>query len=83
MSTIRKFGPLFNVLKVLWAVFGMVFRLSARSRRGFRAGLAKWATVWALVFGVGAAAERLIHASVREQGGNRLPLLVAEFGAIS
>ena len=49
MSTIRKFGPLFNVLTVLRAVFRMVFGLSARFRRGVRAALAKWATVWGLV----------------------------------
>jgi hypothetical protein len=45
VSTIRKFGSLFNVLTVLRAVFRMVFGFSARSRRGFRPGLAKWATV--------------------------------------
>lgn len=48
MSTIRKFGPLFNALSVLRAVFAMVLTLSARSGPGFRAGLPKCATVWAL-----------------------------------
>ena len=52
MSNIRKFGPLFNVLTVLRAVFRVVFGFSARSRRGIRTGLAKWATDWAPVFGV-------------------------------
>src|ERR1035437_10226019 len=51
VSNIRKFGPLFNGLTVLRAVFRMVFGFSARSRRGFRAGLAKWATVWGLFSG--------------------------------
>ena len=64
MSTIRKFGPLFNGLRVLRAVFSTVFGFSARSRRGFRAGLAKWATVGALVFG-------LVRGSCRGLPGDR------------
>ena len=50
--TIWKFGRLFDVLTILRTVFGMVFGLSARFRGGIRAGLAKWATVGALVFAV-------------------------------
>ena len=83
MSNIRKFGPLFNVLTVLRAVFGMVFGFSARSRRGVRAGLAKWAAIWALVFRGGYRAGRLLHVSVSEQRANRLFHLVAEFCAVS
>ena len=40
--TIRKFVPIFDSLTVFRTVFGMVFGLSARFRRGVRAGLAKW-----------------------------------------
>src|ERR1039458_957442 len=50
--TIWKFGRLFDVLTIFRTVFGMVFGLSARSRGGIRAGLAKWATVGALLFAV-------------------------------
>ena len=58
----------------------MVFAFSARSRRGFRAGLAKWATVGALVFGVvrgscrGLPGDRGLGAAAgRAQGKNVAP----------
>jgi hypothetical protein len=59
----------------------MVFGYSARFRRGFRAGLTKWATVGALVFGVVAARAASIEVLVRELHGNHLLLVVAEFCA--
>jgi hypothetical protein len=41
-----------SALTVLWAVFSMVFGLSARSRRAFSGWFGEMGYLWALVFGV-------------------------------
>src|ERR1035437_2142229 len=90
VSNIRKFGPLFNGLMVLMAVFCMVFAFFARFWSGFRAGLAKWAWFGRRYAGVVPGLERRLQvlrqervstdpqrayrASVSEPRGNRQQL---------
>ena len=81
MSTIRKFGRLFNVLTVLATVFGMLFRLLERFCQGLRAGLASW-TKFGAWFGVLTALSGCLPLCFGDHpGSDRLFLLEADFCA--